>query len=48
MPNDDIITDEYVAGLLSSEALDYSLKYSALGMDAFRSEKKCVNTAGFL
>lgn len=40
MGNDDMLTDDYVADLLAKEASDCSLKYSALGMDAFRSDKK--------
>ncbi|RDA89517.1 hypothetical protein CP533_3914 [Ophiocordyceps camponoti-saundersi (nom. inval.)] len=39
MPNDDILTDEYVAGLLAEEAKDYSLRYSAMGMEAIESSK---------
>lgn len=40
MPLEDIIddpttNDEYVAQLLASEAKDTSLKYSALGLDAY-------------
>lgn len=42
MANDDILTDEYVAELLAKEANDCSLKYSSMGMDAFRSDKKYV------
>lgn len=44
MANDELLTDDYVAGLLANEANDCSLKYSALGMDAFRSNKKSVCT----
>jgi hypothetical protein len=40
MPNDDILTDDYVAGLLAKDAKDCSLKYSAMGMEAFRSDNK--------
>lgn len=40
MSNDDILTDEYVADLLAKDAKDCSLKYSAMGMEAFRSDKK--------
>ncbi|KAH8729687.1 hypothetical protein BGZ61DRAFT_446833 [Ilyonectria robusta] len=43
MGNDDILTDDYVAGLLSQEANDCSLKYSTMGMDAFRTDKKPAN-----
>lgn len=41
MANDELLTDDYVAGLLSKEANDCSLKYSAMGMEAYRQEKKC-------
>ena len=40
MSNNDILTDEYVADLLAKDANDCSLKYSAMGMEAFRSDKK--------
>jgi len=41
MPSDnDILTDDYVAELLANEAKDASLKYSALGVDAFNSNSK--------
>lgn len=40
MANNELLTDDYVADLLAKEASDCSLKYSALGMDAFRSDKK--------
>ncbi|KAF7553989.1 hypothetical protein G7Z17_g3239 [Cylindrodendrum hubeiense] len=43
MGNDEILTDDYVAGLLSQEANDCSLKYSTMGMDAFRTDKKPAN-----
>ncbi|PHH74869.1 hypothetical protein CDD80_2778 [Ophiocordyceps camponoti-rufipedis] len=38
MPHDEILTDDYVADLLAQEAKDYSLRYSAMGMEAL--EKK--------
>ncbi|GJC85587.1 hypothetical protein ColLi_08425 [Colletotrichum liriopes] len=40
MPNDNLLTDEYVAELLAKEADDCSLKYSSTGMDALRVDKK--------
>ncbi|CAM1501702.1 Fc.00g036860.m01.CDS01 [Cosmosporella sp. VM-42] len=43
MSNDKILTDDYVADLLSQEANDCSLKYSAMGMDAYRQNKKPEN-----
>ncbi|KAH7175479.1 hypothetical protein EDB81DRAFT_874326 [Dactylonectria macrodidyma] len=43
MGNDEILTDDYVAGLISQEANDCSLKYSAMGMEAFRADKKPAN-----
>ncbi|KAK1248813.1 hypothetical protein MKX08_007033 [Trichoderma sp. CBMAI-0020] len=44
MPNDEFLTDEYVAGLLAKEASDCSLKYSAMGMDAFNTKNKPSNS----
>ncbi|GKT45952.1 uncharacterized protein ColSpa_06133 [Colletotrichum spaethianum] len=43
MSNDNLLTDEYVAELLAKEADDCSLKYSSMGMDAFRTDKKPAN-----
>ncbi|KAI8722255.1 hypothetical protein NCS52_00369000 [Fusarium sp. LHS14.1] len=43
MSNDEILTDDYVADLLAQEASDCSLKYSALGMEAYRENKKPAN-----
>ncbi|KND87364.1 hypothetical protein TOPH_08008 [Tolypocladium ophioglossoides CBS 100239] len=41
MSNDRILTDEYVAGVLAEEAArDCSLKFSAMGMEASRADKK--------
>jgi hypothetical protein len=40
MTNDDLLTDEFVADMLAKEAQDCSLKFSAMGMEAFRSNKK--------
>lgn len=42
MSNDEILTDDYVAGLLANEAKDDALRYSALGLEAFESRKKYV------
>ena len=39
MDNDTILTDDYVAGLMAKEASDASIKYSAVGLEAFRSSK---------
>ncbi|EXK98691.1 hypothetical protein FOQG_01513 [Fusarium oxysporum f. sp. raphani 54005] len=41
--NDEILTDDYVADLLAQEASDCSLKYSAMGMEAYRTNKKPAN-----
>ncbi|SPJ70850.1 uncharacterized protein FTOL_00578 [Fusarium torulosum] len=41
--NDELLTDEYVADLLAQEASDCSLKYSAMGMEAYRTNKKPAN-----
>ena len=37
---DDILTDDIVAELLAKEAADCSLKYSAMGLDAYKSSNK--------
>ncbi|KAI1114159.1 hypothetical protein F5Y14DRAFT_192578 [Nemania sp. NC0429] len=42
-PSHELITDEYVAELLTKEANDCSLKYSSLGLDAFKSDKRPAN-----
>jgi hypothetical protein len=42
MSNDEILTDDYVAGLLAKDAQDCSLKYSAMGMEAYKTSKKYV------
>ncbi|KAK5654458.1 hypothetical protein OQA88_7369 [Cercophora sp. LCS_1] len=39
MANNSILTNEYVAGLLVKEAGDASIKYSSMGLEAFRSAK---------
>lgn len=38
-PTHELLTDDYVAELLTKEAKDCSLKYSSLGLDAFKSDK---------
>ncbi|KAI1472291.1 uncharacterized protein F4812DRAFT_7504 [Daldinia caldariorum] len=43
MPLDDLLTDDQVAELLVKEAQDCSLKYSAMGLDAFKSNKRPAN-----
>ena len=44
MSNDELLTDDYVAGLLAQDAKDCSLKYSAMGLEAFRDNaKRCVD-----
>ena len=40
MSNDEILTDDYVAGLLAKDAQDCSLKYSTMGMEAYASTSK--------
>lgn len=42
MPNDELLTDEYVAELLAKEAADSALKYSSMGMESSRTDKKYV------
>jgi hypothetical protein len=39
MANDEILTDDYVAGLLAKDAKESSIKYSALGLEAFGRSK---------
>ncbi|KAK3943955.1 hypothetical protein QBC46DRAFT_253158 [Diplogelasinospora grovesii] len=39
MPSDRILTDDYVAELLAKEASDASIRYSSMGLEAFRSAK---------
>lgn len=43
MPNDELLTDEHVAELLAKDAQDCSLKFSTMGMQAYRSDKKYVH-----
>ncbi|KAI1417157.1 hypothetical protein F5Y13DRAFT_152109 [Hypoxylon sp. FL1857] len=43
MPPDDLLTDDQVAELLVREAQDCSLKYSAMGLDAFKTTKRPAN-----
>ncbi|KAI0384572.1 hypothetical protein F5Y04DRAFT_248638, partial [Hypomontagnella monticulosa] len=43
MPPDDLLTDDHVANILVEEAQDYSLKYSAMGLDALKSAKRPAN-----
>lgn len=42
MSNDDILTDSYVAELLAKEAADNPLKYSSMGIESSRTDKKYV------
>ncbi|KAI5917652.1 hypothetical protein F4810DRAFT_641389 [Camillea tinctor] len=42
-PQHDLLTDDYVAELLAKEASDCSLKYSAMGLDAYKSSKRPAN-----
>ncbi|KAK3996956.1 hypothetical protein QBC44DRAFT_230798 [Cladorrhinum sp. PSN332] len=39
MANNTLLTDDYVAELLAEEANDASIKYSSMGLEAFRSTK---------
>ncbi|KAH8802686.1 hypothetical protein F5884DRAFT_802720 [Xylogone sp. PMI_703] len=43
MAHDDILTDEYVAGLLAKDAKESSIKYSAMGLEGFASSKPPAN-----
>ncbi|KAI1339220.1 hypothetical protein F5Y15DRAFT_81712 [Xylariaceae sp. FL0016] len=38
--NTDLLTDDYVAELLAKEAKDSSLRYSAMGLDAYKAAKR--------
>jgi hypothetical protein len=40
MANDDLLTDDYVAGVLARDAKESALKYSALGLEAFSSQSR--------
>ncbi|KAI0182502.1 pre-mRNA-splicing factor 38B [Xylaria flabelliformis] len=42
-PSHELLTDDYVAELLAKEANDCSLKYSAMGLDAYKSDKRPAN-----
>lgn len=42
MANDELLTDDYVAGLLARDAKESATKYSALGLEAFSSQSKLV------
>jgi hypothetical protein len=37
--DDHVFDDEYLAELVANDANDFSLKYSAMGMDALTSKK---------
>jgi hypothetical protein len=39
MAKDEILTDDYVAGLLAKDAKESSIKYSSLGLDAFAQSR---------
>lgn len=43
---DDILTDDYVAGLLKKDAEESSIKYSEMGLDAFKQTKYVVSRHG--
>ncbi|KAI0112862.1 hypothetical protein F4814DRAFT_449314 [Daldinia grandis] len=43
MPPEDLLTDDQVAELLVKEAQDCSLRYSAMGLDAFNPNKRPAN-----
>ena len=42
MANNELLTDDYVADLLAKDAKESSIKYSALGLEAFSSQSKYV------
>lgn len=39
MANNEILTDDYVAELLAKDAKDSAIKYSSMGLDAFKQSK---------
>jgi hypothetical protein len=39
MAKDEILTDDYIAGLLAKDAKESSIKYSSLGLEAFGQSK---------
>jgi hypothetical protein len=39
MAKHEILTDDYVAGLLAKDAKETSIKYSAVGLEAFTQSK---------
>ena len=41
-PSHELLTDDYVAEMLANEAKDCSLKYSAMGLEAFNQPAKYV------
>ncbi|KAI0521643.1 hypothetical protein F5B22DRAFT_545718 [Xylaria bambusicola] len=42
-PSNELLTDDYVAELLAKEATDCSIKYSAMGLDAFKPDRRPAN-----
>ena len=44
MANDEILTDDYVAELLAKDAKDSAIKYSSMGLDAFKQSKYVLPT----
>jgi hypothetical protein len=44
MGNDEILTDDYVAELLAKDANDSAIKYSSMGLDAFKQSKYVLLT----
>ncbi|PMD54236.1 uncharacterized protein K444DRAFT_667833 [Hyaloscypha bicolor E] len=43
MANDEILTDDYVAELLAKDAKESAIKYSSMGLDAFKQSKPPAN-----
>jgi hypothetical protein len=44
MGNGEIVTDDYVAELLAKDAKDSAIKYSSMGLDAFKQSKYVLLT----
>lgn len=40
MANQEVLTDDYVAELLAKDARESSIRYSALGLEAFAAQSK--------
>jgi hypothetical protein len=39
MANEEILTDDYIADLLAKDAKESNIKYSSMGLEAFKQSK---------